>query len=93
VPPGGGTSGRKASVRKSHIRTHHPLITAPAPAAPFASNHALWIARYNSADAGALPAGWSSWTFWQYDNGGSLPGDQNLVNGSLARLKRFARGT
>ncbi|MFE6485923.1 hydrolase, partial [Streptomyces sp. NPDC057757] len=32
------------------------------------------------------------WTFWQYDNSGSLPGDQNLFNGSMARLKELARG-
>ncbi|MFJ3310211.1 lysozyme [Streptomyces sp. NPDC086549] len=58
----------------------------------FAANHALWIARHGSPDAGPLPAGWSFWTFWQYDNGGSLPGDQNLFNGSPSRLKTFARG-
>ncbi|MEU2619009.1 lysozyme [Streptomyces sp. NPDC007157] len=58
----------------------------------FAANHALWIARHGSADAGALPAGWSRWTFWQYDNSGSLPGDQNLFNGSASRLKAFAEG-
>ncbi|MFD5076907.1 lysozyme [Streptomyces sp. NPDC058371] len=58
----------------------------------FASNHALWLARYDSADPGTLPAGWTFWTFWQYDNSGSLPGDQNLFNGSLARLKTFAKG-
>jgi GH25 family lysozyme M1 (1,4-beta-N-acetylmuramidase) len=58
----------------------------------FAADHALWIARHGSADAGTLPAGWSSWTFWQYDNNGSLPGDQNLFNGSAGRLKAFALG-
>ncbi|MEU9448564.1 lysozyme [Streptomyces sp. NPDC048277] len=58
----------------------------------FAADHALWIARHGSADAGSLPAGWSSWTFWQYDNSGSLPGDQNLFNGSASRLKSFAKG-
>ncbi|WP_425584985.1 lysozyme [Streptomyces vastus] len=57
----------------------------------FASNHALWLARYSSS-AGALPASWRTWTFWQYDNGGSLPGDQNLFNGSMSRLKKFAKG-
>lgn len=57
----------------------------------FASNHALWLARW-SPTAGALPRGWSYWTFWQYDNGGRLPGDQNLFNGSMAQLKRFTRG-
>ncbi|MFE4967518.1 lysozyme [Streptomyces sp. NPDC056660] len=59
----------------------------------FAANHALWIARHGSTDAGALPAGWSHWTFWQYDNSGSLPGDQNLFNGSASRLKAFAKGS
>ncbi|MGY0023059.1 lysozyme [Streptomyces sp. cg35] len=57
----------------------------------FAANHALWLARYD-ASWGTLPAGWSYWTFWQYDNHGSLPGDQNLFNGSMAQLKRFAQG-
>ncbi|WP_199552347.1 lysozyme [Streptomyces sp. N35] len=57
----------------------------------FGSNHALWIARYSSSP-GPLPAGWSYPTFWQYDNAGRLPGDQNLFNGSAGGLKKFARG-
>ncbi|MFE0675016.1 lysozyme [Streptomyces sp. NPDC058867] len=59
----------------------------------FAARHPLWVARYDSAGPGTLPAGWSTWTFWQYDNGGRLPGDQNLFNGSLDQLRRFARGS
>ncbi|MGN9818229.1 lysozyme [Streptomyces sp. SD11] len=59
--------------------------------AAFAANHPLWLARY-SGSAGPLPSGWKFWTFWQYDNSGSLPGDQNLFNGSLSQLKTFARG-
>ncbi len=58
----------------------------------FAANHALWVARYDTASAGKLPGGWKYWTIWQHDNSGRLPGDQNLFNGSLAQLKRFARG-
>ncbi|MFJ8105063.1 lysozyme [Streptomyces sp. NPDC096132] len=58
----------------------------------FAPDHALWIARYGSADAGKLPAGWSSWTFWQYADRGALPGDQNLFNGSADQLARFSKG-
>ena len=72
--------------------TAHWWNTCTGSSRAFASNHALWIARHNSADAGSLPAGWSFWTFWQYDNSGSLPGDQNLFNGSQAQLKKFARG-
>ncbi|MFI6871851.1 lysozyme [Streptomyces sp. NPDC050400] len=59
--------------------------------AAFATNHALWLARYDES-AGSLPKGWSYWTFWQYGNSGRLPGDQNLFNGSMTQLKRFARG-
>ncbi|SNX57490.1 lysozyme [Streptomyces sp. TLI_55] len=59
----------------------------------FAADHALWVARYDAADAGSLPNGWSFWTIWQYDNSGDLPGDQNLFNGSAAQLKKFARGS
>ncbi|MET9869388.1 lysozyme [Streptomyces sp. NPDC006386] len=73
--------------------TTHWWKTCTGNSSAFAADHPLWIARYDSASAGTLPAGWSSWTFWQYDNGsGALPGDQNLFNGSLDRLKRFARG-
>ncbi|MFC8511508.1 lysozyme [Streptomyces sp. NPDC057257] len=72
--------------------TAHWWNTCTGSSRAFAANHALWIARHDSADAGSLPAGWSFWTFWQYDNSGSLPGDQNLFNGSQAQLKRFARG-
>ncbi|MFJ2772955.1 lysozyme [Streptomyces sp. NPDC087300] len=57
----------------------------------FAANHALWLAHWSSS-AGALPRGWEYWTFWQYDNSGGLPGDQNLFNGSTSRLEQFARG-
>lgn len=57
----------------------------------FGSNHPLWLARWSST-SGALPKGWSYLTIWQYDNSGSLPGDQNLFNGSLNQLKGFARG-
>lgn len=72
--------------------TTHWWNTCTGASRAFAADHALWAARYNSADAGTLPAGWRLWTFWQYDNGGSLPGDQNLFNGSTTQLRKFARG-
>jgi lysozyme len=75
-----------------HTTTHGWNTCTGGSRAP-AAGHALWIARHDAPNPGALPAGWSSWTFWQYDNGGGvLPGDQNLFNGSLDQLKRFARG-
>ncbi|KAF9560560.1 hypothetical protein EC968_006108 [Mortierella alpina] len=59
--------------------------------AGFASDHALWIARYASA-VGTLPAGWGYHTFWQYADSGPNPGDQNVFNGDRAGLLRFAKG-
>lgn len=44
----------------------------------------LFIANYSSSP-GTLPPGWSRWTLWQYDDEGSLPGDQDVFNGSLTR--------
>lgn len=73
--------------------TTHWWNTCTGGSRAFAADHPLWIARYDAAHPGALPAGWSTWTFWQHDNdGGPLPGDQNVFRGSLDRLKRFARG-
>ncbi|PFH48685.1 glycoside hydrolase family 25 protein [Amanita thiersii Skay4041] len=57
----------------------------------FASNNPLWIARYASKP-GELPAGYMYETFWQYASSGPNPGDQNVFNGDMAGLQRFARG-
>ncbi|MGW7519455.1 lysozyme [Streptomyces sp. NPDC054796] len=57
----------------------------------FAARHPLWLADW-SRSAGPLPAGWGTRTIWQYANKGKLPGDQNLFNGSMAQLRRYARG-
>jgi lysozyme len=73
--------------------TAHWWNTCTRDSGAFASHHALWVARYHSADAGALPVGWTHGTIWQYDDRGSLPGDQNLFNGSARQLKRFAAGS
>ncbi|MFF1597753.1 lysozyme [Streptomyces mirabilis] len=83
---------RETGRRPVIYTTTHWWNTCTGGSDAFAANHALWLARYDSADTGALPAGWSTWTFWQYDNSGTLPGDQNLFNGSMARLRQFAAG-
>jgi GH25 family lysozyme M1 (1,4-beta-N-acetylmuramidase) len=59
----------------------------------FAANNPLWIARYASA-VGELPAGWGVYTFWQWaSQPGTFPGDQNVFNGSSARLVALANNT
>ncbi|KAI9297716.1 glycoside hydrolase family 25 protein [Neoconidiobolus thromboides FSU 785] len=57
--------------------------------ASFGNTNPLWIARWASSP-GALPAGWSFHTFWQYADSGPNPGDQDYFNGSSANLKKFA---
>ena len=39
-----------------------------------------------------LPAGWSTWTFWQFANKGKFPGDQDTFNGLRDRLTALANG-
>ncbi|WP_280885156.1 lysozyme [Streptomyces sp. LBL] len=58
--------------------------------AGFAANP-LWIARYAST-AGTLPAGWTTYTMWQYTSTGPTVGDHDRFNGSTDKLKTFARG-
>lgn len=82
---------RRTGRRPVIYTTTHWWNTCTGRSKAFGADHALWLARYGSSP-GPLPAGWKYWTIWQYDNGGRLPGDQNLFNGSMKRLKAFARG-
>ncbi|KAJ3571789.1 hypothetical protein NP233_g3512 [Leucocoprinus birnbaumii] len=61
-------------------------------ASGFQNDNPLWIARYASS-IGALPAGYSYATFWQYADSGSNPGDQDIFNGDSAGLGRMAKGS
>jgi GH25 family lysozyme M1 (1,4-beta-N-acetylmuramidase) len=49
----------------------------------------IWIANWSNS-AGTLPAGWKTWKFWQYSNGGGVL-DRDVFHGGLAALKKFAR--
>ena len=51
----------------------------------------LWVARY-STSVGTLPYAWSYYTFWQFADSGTFPGDQNTFNGAYDRLVVLARG-
>jgi GH25 family lysozyme M1 (1,4-beta-N-acetylmuramidase) len=59
--------------------------------AGFAATNPLWIARYAST-AGTLPAGWSTYTMWQYTSTGPTVGDHDLFNGPLDRVQALATG-
>ena len=56
----------------------------------------LWVANW-FVSSPWIPAGWSGWTFWQYNDNGSVPGipalvDQDVFNGSLNDLYAYANG-
>lgn len=53
----------------------------------FGDDNPLWLARYASSP-GPLPAGWKYYTFWQYDDKSSNPGDPDVFNGDESGLKR-----
>ncbi len=58
---------------------------------PSFSANPLWLACY-CGSAGALPASWSFWTFWQWADHGVFPGDQDVFNGAADRLRALALG-
>lgn len=79
-------------------RTHaYPVIystngwwtSCTAGSSTFTTLDPLWIANY-STGPGALPGKWGFYTFWQYSDKGSLPGDQDRFNGALDRVKVLA---
>jgi len=64
---------------------------------PVLSNCWLWLAQYGPT--AVLPAGWGTWTMWQYTDGavgppphevdGIGPCDRDFFNGSIADLTAF----
>jgi GH25 family lysozyme M1 (1,4-beta-N-acetylmuramidase) len=57
----------------------------------FTSTNPLWVARYNTSP-GTLPYAWGYYTFWQYADSGTFPGDQDTFNGTYDRLQALANG-
>ena len=56
----------------------------------FASYDPLWVANYSASGGGTLPDGWGYYTFWQYADSGSEPGDQDVFNGAYSQLQALA---
>jgi GH25 family lysozyme M1 (1,4-beta-N-acetylmuramidase) len=56
----------------------------------FGNEDPLWVANYSASGGGTLPNGWGFYTFWQYADSGSLPGDQDVFNGAYSQLKLIA---
>jgi GH25 family lysozyme M1 (1,4-beta-N-acetylmuramidase) len=52
----------------------------------FAATDPLWVNNHHST-AGVLPAGWGTYTVWQWADHGVLPGDQDVIpSAAFARL-------
>lgn len=60
-------------------------------AADFGEKSPLVVARYADA-VGALPAGWSFQTFWQFNSEYSYGGDSQTFNGDMTQLVKIATG-
>ena len=57
--------------------------------AAFSQTDPFWIANYGGS-GGTLPSGWGYYSFWQYADSGSQPGDQDLFNGAYTQLRTLA---
>ncbi|WP_405864879.1 lysozyme [Streptomyces sp. NBC_00005] len=57
----------------------------------FGATNPLWVARYASS-VGPLPAGWKSYTMWQYTSSGPMVGDHDRFYDNLDKLRKFATG-
>ena len=55
----------------------------------FADDDPFWVAKYGKS-SGSLPSGWGYYSFWQYSDSGTQPGDQDLFNGPYAGLRALA---
>jgi lysozyme len=91
-----GHDGRKAILYTRASFWNRQLVTAGDWA-----QHDLWVAYYVNNPASinpGLPAGWSTYRFWQYSESGQVPGisgnvDLNYFNGSADDLLHYAGGS
>jgi lysozyme len=60
---------------------------------PALSRFPIWIAQYTQEQTPTVPKPWNTWTFWQYSQGGRVPGissgavDLDRFQGSIEDLK------
>jgi len=59
------------------------------------ASYPLWVAEYTGNSSPRLPAGFTNYVFWQYNQSGSVPGiasnvDMDQFNGSLSDLNQLA---
>jgi GH25 family lysozyme M1 (1,4-beta-N-acetylmuramidase) len=57
----------------------------------FSSTNPLMLACYCSTP-GAMPFNWPFQTIWQFADAGTFPGDQDMFNGDITRVRALATG-
>ncbi|XP_002972808.2 N,O-diacetylmuramidase [Selaginella moellendorffii] len=57
----------------------------------FSSVCPFWLACYCPRVI-TYPYNWKVYTFWQYADSGTFPGDQNVFNGPYSQLQKLAKG-
>ncbi|MGW4561542.1 GH25 family lysozyme [Streptomyces sp. NPDC004561] len=75
----------------------HPVINTNASwwsqctdnSSAFAATNLLWIGSYTGTPH-PLPNGWSTYAMWQTADSGTLPGDQDVFNGTAQDLRNLA---
>lgn len=60
--------------------------------ASLGADHPLVLSRWNPTSPLPLPAGWTTYAMWQWKSLGAFAGDQEVFNGTYARLQQFALG-
>ncbi|MFV0462254.1 MAG: GH25 family lysozyme [Nostocoides sp.] len=76
----------------------HPIIytttnwwsTCTGNSTRFRASNPLWLARW-ATDPGALPAGMTSWAFWQSGTSDAAAVDYNAFHGTFEQLQQFAK--
>lgn len=58
----------------------------------FAADYPLVVANYGVTSP-KIPTGFNYYSFWQYADSGTYPGDQDTWNGDLTSLQTFAQGS
>lgn len=86
-----GNTYKASTGRYPMIYTNAGWWNQCAASSAFASDYPLVVANYGVSSP-QIPTGFNYYSFWQYADSGTFPGDQDTWNGDLASLKTFARG-
>ena len=81
---------------KAVIYTRKGWVKGNLPGAEALKDHPLWVADFTSTDTPLIPPQWSTWTFWQFSETGTVPGindkvDLDRFNGAFKDLRMLVK--